>query len=288
MDQIRRQLKTGTAESLLSAARAIAQSDNREAWDELRRALVDAASVKELTHLCETPVDGHGVPAEEAYPDLSSMVRVVAEGNKLYAEETFRVLCEDPLYQYSHIGMGKWRSLILYGAIRHIGNPTGEFVSFLKASLADKSLHSPLKMKIIEALASYGTPDAAAIIETHVANRHLHTLARYRDRSENTRILLDLYRKAPKSDLPYAQRLLGYVLGHSIPGAGQRFREPLVLPRIDPQDKQERTRFIRLLQGFMAQPGNRPLTEEEKKQTTALIARLKKDRRPMSTRKRSP
>ncbi|MHC4202116.1 MAG: hypothetical protein ACYSU0_19165, partial [Planctomycetota bacterium] len=264
MDQIRRQLKTRTAESLLSAARAVAQSDNREAWDELRRALVDAASVKELMHLCEAPVDGHGVPAEEAYPDLSSVLRIVAEGNKGCAEETFRVLCEEPLYQYSHYGMGKWRSLILYGAIRHIRNPTEGFVSFLKARLADKSLHSALKMKVIEALASYGTPDAAAIIETHVANRHLHTLARYRDRSENTRILLDLYRKAPKNDLPYAQRLLGYVLRHSIPGAGQRFREPLVLPRIDPQDKRERARFVGLLRGFMARPGSRPLTGEEK------------------------
>jgi hypothetical protein len=261
--------------ALLRKAQETAKGDDGEAWTRLQYILSDEGSVSKLMHLTDN-IGIEGLPLEEGYPDLPLLLKTVAEGNQRRAEETFRLLSEKPLYEYNLYDNRRQRTMILYGAFRHIRKPSGEFIDFLKTKLANKSFDGEPKRKIIEALASYGTPELAVVFKDRVAvldYLNERALGRYRDRIENARLLVKHYRESKGE---YAQRTLSYFLADSIPGAGDRFRESLTLPPIDPQDKAVRAEYVELFEGFLAQPGNRPFTAEEKAKLAALVARLKK------------
>lgn len=253
-------------------AQETAKGNDDEAWTRLQKVLSDEASVGKLMHL-KAKVGGEGLPLEEAYPDLSLVLKIVAGADRRYAEETFRVLSESPLYEYSLSDERKWRSRLLYESMKHLKDPSAEFIDYLVRKMGDNSVDHQLKRKIIEALAFWGTPRLAALISDCLDHLNLLTLARYRDRIENARLLVNHYRESEKD---YAEISLNHLLAGSIPGAGDRGREPLRLPPIDPKDNTVRAEYVKLFEELLANPGKRPLTVEEKTKLAELVARLKK------------
>lgn len=274
------QLKSDKVEELLAAAKVICRSDDDAAWQALRNALVDPETLKRVEARV-VDMGQEGGPVEMRMPDFAEMMRTVGGGTPNKAEATLVWLVEQKPYAETYRTDDKesnkpWRAYLAYDALQYIQKPSKELMEFCRQKLESETFHDGLKTRIMEALASYGTPESLDLFKSHLwTDGGPILLIRHRNNYECVRLLFDMYRGATVAENAHAMLDTLFAETYS-PG---KFRPDITLPKINPQGE-EAKKFVDLLNGFLADHGKIALTEDETAKIKGLIASIETANKP--------
>jgi len=270
------QLKSDKVDELLAAAKIICQSDDEAAWKALQEALVKE---EVLNRLKAKVVDlgEEGGPAELRIPDFAQMMRIIAEGKSDKATATLMWLVDQKPYAETFAPENRderkpWRSYLAYNAFEYIAEPSKDLLEYFSKKLESKTLSGDLRIRILEALAAYGTPESLALFKTQLwGYGQPILLVKHRNNYECVRLFLDTYRDLKESES--AHKMLDSLFMETY--RESEFWPEEALPKINPQGE-EAKKFIDLFNGFLADPGKIALTEDETKKIKELIASIEK------------
>lgn len=282
IDRAIEKLTSKNASDLISAVKVIVASKDDAAWNKLRQALINQDVIATLEENKPKVVSFEGMPLDEMYKDLSQFLRVVAEGEASHAIPTLIWLADQK--EYIDIENKRIRQHLLFDSFKYIRSPTKELLSFFEGTLTPTSDDGNIKRFVLEALVAFGTQESVKMFEKHKKSHHVRMLAKYRNKYENTKLLIEIYRGA--SNAKVAHLLLENIFqDEMIHPIGGIFWDPIPLPPISPKGD-EAKKFIALFNDFLANPGNIPLAEDEKKKFKDLIKKIEENNREDKEKKK--
>jgi len=265
-------LRSRDVDRILRAARTIAQSRNDRAWEALRSELAKSETYEPFERIGRSrigTVSIEGQPLEITYRELAELFEVIAKSKSPRTAPTLMWLV-DNIEENRDLRL---RRYFLCASFVHVRSVSPDILGFIDKRLQFKAMETGAQGALALSLASYGTEASAVIFKKHLGGAGTHLmLAAYRQKLENTKLLLSNLREA--SDHAFFHKALGYIIKDE-PIYWMPMGPPTELPLIEPKGKEAR-RFAALFRDFLANPGKIALTKAEKAKLKELIERCER------------
>ncbi len=268
-------LKSDRPAIILEGVRGIAAGNDDGAWSKLLTAMATEDVLKRLERPgLEGPMFKEAKPLEVKFKILASALRAIAEGPPARAIPALTWLVDQDVYVKTYTrdrGNKLWRAYLAYDALQYVETATPDLLKFCARKLTQKD--TTLNIRIMEALAAYGTPESIALFEKYLwrYGDQIIALIKHRDRYECTRLLLSVYRGATVEK--YVHRSLRQFFAKTYRTGSRSWPLEIKLPEIRPATKAEAEKFSKLFRGFLKDHGKITLTLEEIAAFQALIGR---------------